>query len=187
MLRAYQPPAPQFVDNRERCPRVFTILIPVQRYLLLIALAGARLFAADGSSGALDPVTVCELLAHTDTLAGQPVLVVGRYSYREYGRFLSEKGCVLRVVLDAKNGPLPPDSFSVDAAAASRKLAIVRKSTALGAFRFGSSDYDRWALIYGRVVSGPPPQKHSTAREFDEDARPVLCRSQTLVIFLREQ
>ena len=163
----------------------------MRRYLLAIALAGARLVAADAAadaaSGAPDPVTVCELLSHADTLAGKPVLVVGRYSFREYGRFLSEKDCVLRVVLDAKNGPLPPNSLSVDAAAATRKLAIVRQSTALGSFRFGSSDYDRWALIYGRVESGPSPRKHSTAREFDEDARPVLCRSQTLVIFLHEQ
>ena len=159
----------------------------MQRYLFLIALAGVRLAAADGATSSPDPVTVCELLSHTDALAGKPVLVVGRYSFRDYGRFLSEKDCVLRVVLDAKNGPLPPDSFSVDAAAASRKLAIVRKSTALDSFRFGSSDYDRWALVYGRVESGPSHQKHSTSREFDEDARPVMCRSQTLVIFLHEQ
>jgi len=159
----------------------------VRRYLFAIALAGVRLFAADAAASSLEPVTVCELLEHTDTLAGKPVLVVGRYSFREYGRFLSERDCVLRVVLDAKNGPLPPDSFSIDAAAASRKLAIVRRSTPLGSFRFGSSDYDRWALVYGRVESGPSPQKHPTAREFDEDARPVVCRSQTLVIFLHDQ
>ena len=159
----------------------------MQKHLLLIAVAGARLIAADATSAAPDPVTVCELLSHADSLADKPVLVVGRYSFREYGRFLSEKDCVLRIVLDAKNGPLPPDGFSVDAAAANRKLAIVRKSTALGTFRFGSSDYDRWALIYGRVEAGASPQKHSPAHEFDEDARPVVCRSQTLVIFLHEQ
>ena len=175
------------MDNQKRRSRVFTFLIPVQRYLVLIALAGARLFAADNASAALDPMTVCELLSHADTLAERPVLVVGRYSFRDYGRFLSEKDCVLRVVLDTKNGPLPPDSFSIDAAAANRKLAIVRKSTALGNFRFGSSDYDRWALIYGRVEPVPSPQKRAIAREFDEDARPVLCHSQTLVIFLHDQ
>jgi len=152
----------------------------------VIALAGVRLLSADATSS-LEPVTVCELFEHADTLAGKPVLVVGRYSFREYGRFLSEKDCVLRVVLDAKNGPLPPDGFGVDAAAASRKLAIVRKTTTLGTFRFGSSDYDRWAIIYGRVESVPTPQKHSTAREFDDDARPVVCRSPTLVIFLHDQ
>jgi len=159
----------------------------VQRYLLPIALAGVRLFAADAAAGSLEPVTVCELFEHKDALAGKPVLVVGRYSFREYGRFLSEKDCVLRVLLDARNGPLPPDGFSVDSAAMSRKLAVVRRSTTLGSFRFGSSDYDRWALIYGRLETASAPQKHPTAREFDEDARQVLCHSETFVIFLHEQ
>ena len=158
---------------------------PVRTLLLVLAFACAPAFAADGTA-ALQPVTVCELLAHPDTYSGKPVVVVGRFSFREYGRFLSEKGCVLHLVLDPKNGPVPPAAFSVDTEATNRKLAAVRKSTTLANFRFGSSDYDRWAMVYGRVEPGPPPEKRS-GREFDDASTQVLCRSQTLLIFLREQ
>jgi hypothetical protein len=155
-----------------------------------VACACAPAFAADGAP-ALQPVTVCEVLAHPDAYSGKPVLLVGRFSFREYGRFLSEKGCVLHVVLDAKNGPVPPAAFSVDTEATNRKLAAVRKSTALANFRFGSSDYDRWAMVYGRVAAGPPPEKHtpvsSDDHEFDASSAQVLCHSQTLLIFLHEQ
>jgi hypothetical protein len=34
-----------------------------------------------------------------------------------------------------------------------RKFADVRRRTSLGKFRFGTPDYDRWAVVYGRVVS----------------------------------
>jgi hypothetical protein len=159
--------------------------LPVRTFLLALALACAPAFAADGAS-ALQPVTVCEVLAHPDTYSGKPVLLVGRFSFREYGRFLSEKGCVLHVVLDPRNGPVPPAAFSVDTEAASRKLAAIRKSTTLANFRFGSSDYDRWAMVYGRVEPGPPPEKHG-GREFDDAPAQVLCHSQTLLIFLHEQ
>jgi hypothetical protein len=149
----------------------------------MVAMACAPAFAAD----ALQPVTVCEVLAHPDVYAGKPVVVVGRFSFREYGRFLSEKGCVLRVAIDGQNGPVPPAAFAVDNEAAARKLAAVRKSTNLVAFRFGSSDYDRWAMVYGRVESAaPPPEKHG-AREFDDASSQMLCRSQTLLIYLHEQ
>jgi hypothetical protein len=157
----------------------------VRILFFVAALACVPALAADTAS-APQPVTVCEALAHPDDYAGKPVLVVGRFSFREYGRFLSEKGCVLRVVLDGKNGPVPPDAFAVDNGAASRKLTAVRKTTALANFRFGSSDYDRWAMIYGLVEPGPPPEKHG-GREFDDASAQVLCHSQTLVIFLHEQ
>ena len=157
------------------------------KYLLVLAFLGLPALAGEVAPGAPGPVTVCEVLSHPGVFAGKPVLLVGRYSFRDYGRFLSEKDCVLRVVLDAKSGPLPPDAFSVDSGETARKLAIVRKSTTLGTFRFGSSDYDRWALVYGRVETGLSAPKHASAREFDEDSRPVMCHSETLVIFLHDQ
>jgi hypothetical protein len=157
----------------------------VRTFLLVLAFAGTPACAADGAA-ALQPVTVCEALAHPDTYSGKPVLLIGRFSFREYGRYLSEKGCVLHVVLDPKNGPVPPAAFSVDTETTNRKLAAVRKSTTLANFRFGSSDYDRWAMVYGRVEPGPAPPKHGD-REFDDASAQVLCHSQTLLIFLHEQ
>ncbi len=157
----------------------------VRIFLLLLASACAPAFAAD-TDAALQPVSVCEVLAHPDAYAGKPIVVVGRFSFREYGRFLSEKGCVLHVVFDSKNGPIPTAAFAVDNEAATRKLAAVRKSTTLATFRFGSSDYDRWAMVYGRVETGPPPEKHS-GREFEDANGQVLCHGQTLLIFLHEQ
>jgi hypothetical protein len=152
---------------------------------VLLTFTCAPAFAGDGADPP-QPLTVCEVLAHQDTYSGKPVLLVGRFSFREYGRFLSEKGCVLHVMLDAKNGPVPPAGFSVDTDATNRKLAAVRKTTALENFRFGSTDYDRWAMIYGRVEAGPPPAKHGS-REFDDVSVQVLCHSLTLLIFLHEQ
>ena len=83
------------------------------RVLSLIAFVFAGL-PAISASALVRPVSVCEALAHAGEYADKPVVVVGRFSYRDYGRFLSEKGCVLRVTLDAKNGPLPPGDFAVD-------------------------------------------------------------------------
>jgi hypothetical protein len=160
-------------------PGASLLSLLVRTFFLLVALASAPAFAAD-------PVTVCEVLAHPDAYAGKPVVVVGRYSFREYGRFLSEKACVLRVVIDSKNGPVPPASFAVDVEATNRKLAVVRKTTSLANFRFGSDDYDRWAIVYGRLETAPPPDKH-TDREFDDASAQVLCHSQTLLIFLHDQ
>ena len=152
----------------------------VRTFFLILA------FACVCASADEPLATVCEVLAHPEAYSGKPVVVVGRFSFREYGRFLSEKDCVLRVLLDAKTGPVPAANFAVDNDAAGRKLAAVRKSTSLAAFRFGSSDYDRWAMIYGRVEPAPPPEKHG-GREFEAASSQVLCHSQTLLIFLHEQ
>ena len=145
--------------------------------------------AADAPA-VLQPVTVCEALAHPETYSGKAVLLLGRFSFRDYGRFLSEKGCVLHLMFDSKNGPVPPAAFSVDTGATDRKLDAVRKSTNLATFRFGSSDYDRWALVYGRIGGRiepvPVPEKHGN-REFDGASGEVLCHGQTLLIFLHEQ
>ena len=54
---------------------------------------------------------------------------------------------------DAKDGPKPPESFDLDGAAVHRKLAAMERHTSLGKFRFGTPDYDRWAVIYGRIES----------------------------------
>jgi len=119
----------------------------------------------------IEPVRVCEILRDPNAWRGKAVAIVGRYSFRTTGRFLSEEACdskktkgefvwpsAVQLVVDGDVGPKLPESFEVDQAAASRQLHHVLKTTALGKFRFGSVEYDRYAIVYGRV---------ETAREFD--------------------
>ncbi|HLI82285.1 MAG TPA: hypothetical protein VKV17_00115 [Bryobacteraceae bacterium] len=105
-------------------------------------------------------MTVCEVLGDLPAFDGKPVAALGRYSFRETGRWLAEQSCgnniaiatpTLWLVEDSQNGPRPPENFEMDGIALTRKLADIRKRTTLGKFRFGSTDYDRWAVVYGRV------------------------------------
>jgi len=54
-----------------------------------------------------------------------------------------------------------PGDFELDAVALSRKLALMQQHTSLGKFRFGTPDYDRWAVVYGRVET----RKAETAKQ----------------------
>lgn len=158
-------------------------------------LSGAA-FGAEPSS--TEPVRICEILENPTLFAGKTVLLVGRYSYREKGLFLGEAVCgsgqnekasALEVVYDVKTAPKTPDNFSVDAAALKRKLAAVKESTSLGKFRFGSQEYDRWALAYGRIeitaADSPEPGESLKKAEFRTPGR-LVCRGAGLVIFLTE-
>jgi hypothetical protein len=129
---------------------------------LVGALAALPATCADGP---LVPVTVCEVLGNLAMYDGKAVAALGRYSFRERGRWLSEESCgvdsatspaanpTLWLVEDAQNGPRPPDDFEMDGTVLGHKLADIRKRTTLGKFRFGTPDYDRWAVVYGRVES----------------------------------
>src|SRR5215472_3886334 len=128
----------------------------------LVSLLGIlAAFSGNCADAPVIPMTVCEILSQLPLYDGKPVAVVGRYSFREKGRWLSEQACAstppsdptLWLVEDTSDGPHPPGNFALDAMALDRKLAEVRKRTSLGKFRFGSSDYDRWALVFGRVES----------------------------------
>jgi hypothetical protein len=129
---------------------------PWKLLFLLGVLAALPGTCADGP---LVPMTVCDVLNDLPTYDGKSVAALGRYSFREKGRWLSEQSCgdgavnnpILWLVEDAKEGPHPPDNFEMDGTVLARKLAEIRKRTALGKFRFGTSDYDRWAVVYGRV------------------------------------
>jgi hypothetical protein len=115
------------------------------------------------SQAPLKPVRVCDVLGDLAALNGKVVAVLGRFSFREYGRFLSEDGCqrtlaaggsawpnALRVVFDPKTAPALPPRLELEAADVYQPLKLVRQRTALGKFRFGSVDYDRWAVVIGR-------------------------------------
>jgi hypothetical protein len=129
-------------------------------------------------------MTVCEILTDLPMYDGKPVAALGRYSFREKGRWLAEQSCgqpasdpTLWLVEDTTDGPRPPNNFELDGAAVERKLAEVRKRTALGKFRFGTSDYDRWALVYGRVES----RRGDAAKTAPAD---LVFRGDGVVVFL---
>jgi len=126
------------------------------RGAIVCALTCAAAFPADAP---LAPLTVCEVVRDLAAEEGKVVAVLGRYSFRSSGRTLGEQACdpaatvppQLRLVEDRNDGPRPPDTYQLDAVEVRRKLADVQKRTSLGKFRFGSPEYDRWAVVLGRV------------------------------------
>jgi hypothetical protein len=104
-------------------------------------------------------------------LGEQNAAIVGRYSFRPIGRWVSEQVCdtgaadppQLWIIEDDKRGPRPPERFEFDAAQVRLKLTEIARHTALAKFRFGTPGYDRWAVVYGRVerakatTPGKPP------------------------------
>ena len=156
---------------------------PARPVFLLAVLAALPATCADSP---ITPLTVCELLNELPMYDGKPVAVLGRYSFREKGRWLAEQSCdgqplpdpTLWLVEDTNDGPHPPNNFQLDAATVERKLAEVRKRTALGKFRFGSSDYDRWALVYGKVES----RRGEAAKTAPAD---LVFRGDGVVVFLQ--
>ena len=135
------------------------------------ALCGAAVLLAGSGPGSseapLKPVRVCEVLADLPARDGKVVAVLGRFSFRENGRSISEDGCeptpaagdsvrptALRVVFDPKSAPALPARLELNAADVFQPLKLVRQRTALGKFRFGSVEYDRWAVVFGRIEAG---------------------------------
>jgi hypothetical protein len=111
---------------------------------------------------ALDPVPVCEAISSWKDDNGKVIAVLGRYSFRETGphkgRWLDQEGCqekgvrsLIQLAVDAQTAPKPPDQVSIDEPALEKKMAEIRRHTSLGKFRFGSADYDRWAVVIGRM------------------------------------
>src|SRR5690242_8384640 len=60
------------------------------RMLVLCALAGGVVGAP---TAGIEPVRVCEVLKDLPAWRGKTAAIVGRYSFRTNGRFLSEDGC----------------------------------------------------------------------------------------------
>ena len=145
-------------------------------------LLGACALAADPP---LAPVTVCEILKDLPIQQGKDVAVLGRYSFRQSGRWIAEQACdpaspeaqLLWLTEDSASAPKPPNNFELDGAALNRKFTEMRRRTSLGKFRFGSSDYDRWAVVYGRVMS----RKGEAARQAPAD---LVFRGSGVVVFL---
>jgi len=156
------------------------------RFVYLPVLICAFALAAEPP---LVPLTVCEVLHDLASNEGKTVAVVGRYSYRETGRWMGEQSCdagsagpggtppLLWLVEDSNDGPKPPGSFELDAVALNRKFAGMRQRTSLGKFRFGTPDYDRWAVVYGRVET----RKAEAAKQAPAN---LVFRGSGVVVFL---
>jgi hypothetical protein len=147
-------------------------------WVLLLAIA------APGADTPIVPFSVCEILRDLNKFQASAVAALGRYSFREQGRWLSEQACdgsssppVLWLAEDGKEGPKAPGSFEIDAVTLNRKFDELRKHTSLGKFRFGSTDYDRWAVVYGRVE----PRTGEAAKKAAAD---LVFRGDGVVVFL---
>jgi len=158
--------------------------------------------AGAGAPASLEPVRVCEIVQDLNAYRGKAVAVLGRYSFRANGRFLSETACesklktgtfewpaALRLQADTGSAPKPPDGFDIDSAETGRKLSLVRKTTALGKFRFGSLEYDRWAIVYGRVeeakdLQAPPADAKASKSELEPAPAYLTYRGDGVVFFL---
>ncbi|HZU26529.1 MAG TPA: hypothetical protein VFA04_13470 [Bryobacteraceae bacterium] len=158
------------------------------RFRLAAALLSAALPAL--GAAAAHPVRVCDVLRKPEEYAGKAMLVLGRLSSRESGRFLGEERCsdqgkpvLLELHPDRQAGPLPDGSIDVDRAAVEHDIAEMKKSTALHTFPFGSGEYDRWAIVYGRVEIPTANTKPAS----DRYAGKIVLRSDSLVIFLNDQ
>jgi hypothetical protein len=158
-----------------------------------ILLLQAMAVAADAP---VRPVTVCEILKDIQAYEGKTVSVVGRYSFRQNGRFLSEEACeakpnaeekprpaIFRLQDDGKSGPEVPHVLEVDRRMVREKLDDIRRNTSLRQFRFGSPDYDRWALIYGQVERRPAADAAGNPAP-DGSPALLLIRGEGAIVFL---
>ena len=132
------------------------------------------------------PVTVCEVLADLPSHEGKEYAVLGRYSFRRDGRWIGEEVCgssagtpspMLWLNEDSNTAPRPPGDFELDATVLNKKFAEMAKHTALGKFRFGVPEYDRWAVVFGRVVA----RKGEDAKKAPAD---LVFRGSGVVVFL---
>jgi len=136
----------------------------------------------------LAPVGVCEILRDLASWENKDVAVVGRYSYRPTGRWVSEQVCEpatadppqLWIVEDDKDAPRPPERFAFDAVVMRRKLTVIERHTALATFRFGTPGYDRWAVIYGRIEA----RKGDDARKAPAN---LVIRGASVILYLNLQ
>jgi hypothetical protein len=135
----------------------------------------------------LVPLTACEVVRDLPALEGKPAAVLGRYSFRQNGRWIGEQECTPAgtdqpqlFLMEDVAAPRPPESYELDGVAVDRKLAEVRRHTTLGKFRFGSPDYDRWAVVYGRIEG----RKGEDAKKAPAN---LVFRGSGVVIFLTPQ
>jgi len=154
----------------------------IGRSISLALFVAAFAIAADPP---IPPVTVCEILADLPAHEGKDVAVLGRYSFRHDGRWIGEQSCepatavppMLWLTEDSAAGPKPSANLEFDVAVLNKKFAGLTRRTSLGKFRFGNPEYDRWAVVYGRVVS----RKGDAAQKAPAD---LVFRGDGVIVFL---
>ena len=152
----------------------------VPRHLVGCALLICA-FACAADPPPIVPLTVCEIVADLPAHEGKNYAVLGRYSYRRDGRWMGEDDCgagtaTLRLNEDS-GAPKPPANFELDAATLNKKFSELQKHTSLGKFRFGTQDYDRWAVVFGRVAE----HKGDDVKKAPAD---LVFRGSGVVVFL---
>jgi len=167
-------------------------VLQVSSWVGILVRAVACLLAAGGLARAADPplvpVGVCEVLRDLASWDSKNAAVVGRYSFRPTGRWVSEQVCdpgaadppQLWIIEDEKDGPRPPERFEFDAAVIHLKLSAITRRTALAKFRFGTPGYDRWAVIYGRVEA----RKGDDAKQAPAN---LVIRGAAVILFLNAE
>jgi len=171
--------------------------------LFILILLGPLLYAAEPP---LEPVTVCEVLQDLAAYDGKVVAVVGRYSLRQAGRWLGEQKCAHRfvtgdqewpnalwVTYDPQTAPKPPERLAVNAVLLAQKIREVKQGTSLTKLPFGSTDYDNWAVVYGRIetrkdlltVTASGTRRNGFGYGASSPAR-LLCHGDAVVIFLND-
>ncbi len=151
----------------------------------MVVCAGAFSTPADTP---LVPLSVCEVVRDLASDDGKSIAVLGRYSFRENGTWMGEQACdpavdspaELWLVESSKDGPKPPGNFELDGGALRKKFADMQRHTSLGKFRFGTPDYDRWAVVYGMV-------KRREGDEAKKVPANLYYRGSGVVIFLNPQ
>ena len=137
-----------------------------KRVLAALVACVALLPAASSpaADAAMQPVRVCEVLETPDAYDGKALALLGRFSFREDGRFIGEESCgkelktgsaILRLSEDSKPAPRPDGALQIDAAALDRKLAAVRERTALRNTRSAprSTTAGRWCMAASKRAS----------------------------------
>jgi len=154
---------------------------------MLRAVAIALLWTALTAGAEAPPplTTVCEILKDMAAHNGKVVLVIARFSFRRDGRFLSQEACtpkqaepgVLWLTDDSKTAPKVPPVMEIDRRSVEEKLQHIRQTTALKKFRFGSPEYDNWAVVYGQV-------QRPAAKKDEPSPAHLLIRSDGAIVFL---
>lgn len=137
---------------------------------------------------------------------GKVVAVVGRFSFRQGSRWLGEQKCPQKLVkgdqewpnslwvaYDPAEAPKPPEVLAVDATALAQKLREVKLWTSLTKLPFGSSDYDSWAVVYGRVetrkdlvLTTPTGTRRNGFGLGESSPARLVCHGDAVVVFLSD-
>ena len=160
-----------------------------------------------GAEPPLQPVTVCDVMKDLPAFDGKLVAVVGRFSFRQAGRWLGEQKCDRKLIIgdqewpnalwvsyDPASAPKPPAVLAVDSVLLAQKLRAVKLGTSLTKFRFGSADYDSWAVVYGRVetrkellAAGPAGTRKNGFGYGESSPARLVCHGEAEVVFLTEE